>query len=480
MSVQMHGYSIAWSVPGSWSGRARLSSREIQAGDLFAALPGQNHDGHKFVGDALARGAAVLLCAEGTAARLRSGDLPWLADAALANVPRILRESDLHQGMWLVEVNNVEQALQELAHTRRRAYTGTVIGVTGSFGKTTTKEILRQLLPGAQATQGNLNNHLGVPISLLNFDLRAPQWICEMGMNHPGELTRLGSLAEPELVLFTPLGRAHIGEASGEWIAQAKTELLRTQVPPRSVWFPRNSPGYSEHIGAYAGTVTWYGIESQGDPWRVTSLREDFPHGATLEISHGAGSYRASWDVPLADYAGSVLASLMLRSELGLPADSVDIALRAYMGNRMRIVEPAEQQWVVNDAYNASPETMAAAARWCGRRQDEGYGVTALLADMFELGSHSAALHCEALQAWQQSNVSWRLAARATDFEQAAQTLGYAHQPVLAELPSWHELVRFVRPGTRGQIVFAKGSNGSGLGRQLDGVLPSHVGVAGA
>lgn len=478
MSMGMQGYALTWPTPVAWSGQARLSSREVQPGDLFAALPGQNHDGHKFVGDALMRGAAVLLCAEGTSERLRNGVLPWPADAALADVPQALRESDLHRGMWLVEVSNVELALQDLAHIRRCAYAGTVIGVTGSYGKTTTKEILRQLLPGAQATQGNLNNHLGVPVSLLNFDMRAPQWICEMGMNHPGELTRLGNIAQPQLVIFTPLGRAHIGEASGEWIAQAKTELLRTAEPPRAVWFPRNSQAYSEHLGAYAGQVHWYGVESDDPAWRVTGLREDFPDGATLEIAHGKGRFRASWDVPFAEYAGSVLVGLMLRGELGLEPANVDIALRAHMGNRMRMAEPAPRQWIVNDAYNASPETMAAAARWCGRRQDEGYGVTALLADMFELGIHSADLHREVLQAWRSAGVSFRLAARSTDFRAAATALGFTDVPALPELPSWHELVRFARPSERGQIVFAKGSNGSGLGRQLDALLPSKAGAA--
>src|SRR5215469_11675211 len=182
-----------------------VDSRSLLAGDLFFALRGPNDDGHNYIGEVFRKGAAAVVV-----------DQEILDSQAPPR--RILRVADALQG------------LQQLASRAKQSWGGRVVAVTGSAGKTTTKDIISEMLAEGFHTaknEGNLNNHVGLPLSLLRFDENAELAVLEMGMNHAGEIRRLTEIARPETGVVTNVGWAHIEEFDSiEGIAAAKRELI--------------------------------------------------------------------------------------------------------------------------------------------------------------------------------------------------------------------------------------------------------------
>ena len=187
---------------GGWS----IDSRTLKAGDLFFALRGPNHDGHAYAGEVLAQGAvAVVVDRE--------------VDGSAAPPGRILRVADSLQ------------ALQQLAARARQSWGGRLVAITGSAGKTTTKDLIAEMLAEDYITsksQGNLNNHVGVPLSLLRIEDAAQIAVIEMGMNHLGEIRELAALAAPETGVVTNVGPAHMESFDSlDAVAAAKRELIQ-------------------------------------------------------------------------------------------------------------------------------------------------------------------------------------------------------------------------------------------------------------
>ena len=185
-------------------------SRTVQAGNVFVALRGERFDGHRFLDDAVRRGAACVVVSDaaclGEAAPTTNG-----ADASV------------------IGVADTEKALQDLASAHRRKFQGSVVAVTGSNGKTTVKEMTASVLQSwfsTHKTSGNLNNHIGVPLAVLGLDLLKRVMVLELGMNHLGEISRLCEIARPDVGMITNIGLAHLGGlGSVEAIQQAKGEL---------------------------------------------------------------------------------------------------------------------------------------------------------------------------------------------------------------------------------------------------------------
>jgi UDP-N-acetylmuramoyl-tripeptide--D-alanyl-D-alanine ligase len=203
-----------------------IDSRSIAPGALFVAIKGDRFDGHAFTGDAVARGAAGLLVSE----------MP-----ARADVPVIL-------------VRDTVVALQALARAVRRASGARVIAVTGSAGKTTTKEITADLLAARYRvfrTRGNLNNHIGLPLSLLELRSGPDMAVVELGMNHEGEIRTLVGIAEPDVRVWINVGDAHIGHfGSREAVARAKAEVLEGATAETLIVANADDPLVAAHVRA--------------------------------------------------------------------------------------------------------------------------------------------------------------------------------------------------------------------------------------
>ncbi|MGH9482178.1 MAG: UDP-N-acetylmuramoyl-tripeptide--D-alanyl-D-alanine ligase, partial [Terriglobales bacterium] len=224
-----------------------IDTRTLKPGDVYYALRGEQHDGHDFVEAALAAGASAAVIAAHQAARYP----PGLA-ARLRLVPDPLA------------------ALQELARMRRRDWGGPVVAITGSAGKTTTKEMIAAVL-GTRLrvlkSEGNFNNHIGLPLTLLRLEPHHQAAVVEMGMNHAGELARLAAIAEPTCGVFTNVGEAHLGNfASIEGIAAAKRELALAIPASGSLVLNADDPRVAGFAAGFAGQVVFFrGAEFTGE-----------------------------------------------------------------------------------------------------------------------------------------------------------------------------------------------------------------------
>ncbi|MGD0858237.1 MAG: UDP-N-acetylmuramoyl-tripeptide--D-alanyl-D-alanine ligase [Terracidiphilus sp.] len=350
-----------------------IDSRTVGAGELFFAVRGERHDGHDFVEAALKRGAVAAVVS-----RARAANLP---DAALA-VPLLIAEDPL-------------VALQALAAHVRRQWGRRVVAVTGSAGKTTTKEAVAAAL-GAKfnvhKSQGNLNNAFGLPLQLLRLEAEHEIAVVEMGMNHPGEIAALARISSPDWGVVTNVGTAHIENfADGQaGVARAKFELVDA-LPASGVAFLNCDDPYVSQFGRdFAGRAVYFGAGPCADP-QLLEAKEDL---AGLHLRFRAGEREGSLTLKLlgAHNALNALAGLAVALEAGVDLDAAlaELASLAAGDKRGQVIEIGGAT-ILNDSYNSNPEALRAmirtlAGRPAGRR-------ILVAGEMLELGEHGRALH---------------------------------------------------------------------------------------
>lgn len=338
-----------------------VDTRTLQPGDLFFALRGPVHDGHQYIGKALDNGAAAIVAERGAGGSA---------------------------GQPLLMVNNSLTALQTLARQARRRWGGTVIAVTGSAGKTTTRDIIARLLSTqmpAGGAEGNLNNHVGLPLSILRLPDDCRVAVLEMGMNHAGEIRDLARIAGPDIGVVTNIGSAHMEYFDSiENIALAKRELIEALGPPGAAVLNADDPLVSRFREIHPGRTVTFGFSSQAD------VRAGQVSGARFRCDG------VEFENPLPGRHGilNVLAGIAVCRIFGIPAASLPEAVRSLTPGSMR-GERLERGGVVifNDSYNANPEAVRAMIDLLqstpARRR------LAVLGEMLELGRHTESLHRE-------------------------------------------------------------------------------------
>jgi UDP-N-acetylmuramoyl-tripeptide--D-alanyl-D-alanine ligase len=393
--------------------RATIDSRAAGPGDLFVGLPGERVDGGRFAPQALAAGAWGVLVA------------PEHADAARCAPPGVLIAAD-----------DPLLALGRLATAWRRALGCRVVGITGSVGKTSTKDILQAMLAQrlrTAANRENLNTEIGLPLTVLEAPAGTEALVLEMGMRGPGQVAQLAAIAEPDVAVITAIAPVHL-ELMGsiEAIAAAKAELVAGLRPGATAVVPAGEPLLEPHRRADVSTVTF------GPGGDVDAL----PDGLVLPFTS-------------AHMRRNALAALAAARAVGVEPDGeLGVALSSFRGQRLELPGGIV---VVNDCYNANPMSMRAAlddlaASASGRR-------VAVLGDMLELGPDEARFHAEAGAQARAAGVEVlvavgsRAARIAEAFGAGAETLPDA-AAAAARMPA------LVRPG---DTVLVKGSRGVGL-----------------
>ena len=356
-----------------------IDSRQVQPGAVFVAFSGEHSDGHAFIGDALAEGARVVIVTRDDEA-VRAA----FTDAARAEAV-------------LVRVDDASAAVEALGRYHRERLMCPVIGVTGSTGKTTTKDFLRSVLATRMrvvATPENRNNELGVPLTLMEAGADTEALVVEMAMRGPGQIEHLCSIARPTDGLVTNVGVSHV-EILGteEAIASAKGELVRA-IPASGCVFLNGDDAWTATLETYAaGTVTRYGLSGDADV-RAEGIviDEDGTPAFTLVTPDGAAEVHLP--VPGRHNVYNALAASAVGVYLGLTLDEVVVGLESatFSKWRMETFQSATGITIINDAYNANPTSMRAALSALGDVPTRGRRI-AVLGDMAELGSLAELAH---------------------------------------------------------------------------------------
>ena len=344
-------------------------TRTLAPGALFCPLVGERFDGHAFLDRAFAAGAV----------------------GALSRVPVACPE-----GCWVVQVEDTLPALQAVAAHWRRGLATRVVAITGSCGKTTTREMVRVIGEAAglnpYASLANHNNQIGVPLTLLALRREHGLGVVEVGMNHPGEIAALTRLAAPDLGIITRVGDAHLeGLGSLEGVARAKRELLEEMVPGRPVVLNRDDPSFPLLFRGASGPVTTFGRHRAADlrwvavpePRGGQEIRLIRPHGEPFTVRLAdPGDHLAE------DAAAAAAGALVLGIDTGAIVAGLE-RFQALSGRGRQRPLPGGGV-VIDDAYNANPDSMRAALRVL-----EGLPRPriAVLGDMLELGTAANDLH---------------------------------------------------------------------------------------
>jgi UDP-N-acetylmuramoyl-tripeptide--D-alanyl-D-alanine ligase len=356
-----------------------VDSRCVSSGCVFVALPGERVDGHDYALTAIDDGARVLVVT-------RAADV-------LAYVLRRATQRDVA----VVRVDDALRAVASLAAYHRSRLHCAVLGITGSTGKTTTKDFVTSVLATSKrvvATFGNRNNELGVPLTVLQADNSTEVLVVEMGMRGMGQIAQLCQIAHPTMSLVTNVGTSHIELlGSQDAVARAKGELVAC-LAADGVAFLNGDDEYSAQIAATTvAPVVLYGL-SEGCAVRAVDIELDAESRASFTLMSGAASARVSLAVPGRHNVYNALAAAAVGLQLGIAPETIaeGLAGASLSAMRMQVLSTATGITVVNDAYNANPTSMRAAVETLASMQT-GARRVAVLGDMAELGSLTELAH---------------------------------------------------------------------------------------
>jgi UDP-N-acetylmuramoyl-tripeptide--D-alanyl-D-alanine ligase len=408
-------------------------SRQVAPGDLFVALPGIRTDGGAFADAALAAGAAAAL------------------------VP-----AD-NTGPCRVWVDDPLAALGRIAALVRRRSAARVVGITGSTGKTSTKDVLRALLaPHVRvvASRENQNNELGVPLTLCSAGPDTEVVVAEMAMRGLGEIAYLAELAQPDVAVITSVGPVHL-ELLGtvERVAQAKAEILQHLAPAGVAVVPAGEPLLAPHLASHTGRVVGFGDGANADV-RLTGFRRRAGGGEAEIVIHGR-----TLNVPVnftsRHDALNLTAAAAVYDVLGLPLDELsrgaaDVRFSRWRGEEIDLPGGG---LLIADCYNANPTSMAAALRHLAEVSD-GRRTVAVLGDMAELGPDGPAHHTEIGELAKQLGVARVLAV-------GELARGYGGSWFATRDEAVDAIGELLEPG---DVVLVKGSRSMGLEAVVEAV----------
>ena len=353
-------------------------TREQQAGKLFIPLPGPRFDGHDFIPAAVRSGAAGLLIREGEEYRLR--------------------EIEGQGSVTVISVRDTLAALGDVAHFWREKFPIPVVAITGSAGKTTTKEMTAQILgqiKNTLQTEGNFNNLVGLPLTLLRLRQTHEVAIVEMGTNVPGEIGRLSRLAAPDVGLITNIGPAHLeGLKSVAMVKEEKGELFRQLAESGTAVVNVDDEAVRELAARRSGRRVTYGLRGKADvaATDVTMSRQ----GLGFILSIGLDKGRVEMAAAGTHNLMNALAAAAISRALSIPLDVIRQGLQSFkpVPGRMEIIPLKNGGFLIDDSYNANPVSVREALMTLQKLRANRRG-TVILGDMLELGEQAEAWHGE-------------------------------------------------------------------------------------
>jgi UDP-N-acetylmuramoyl-tripeptide--D-alanyl-D-alanine ligase len=412
-----------------------FDSRVLEAGDLFFAIRGDRRDGHLFVGDAAARGAAGAV-------------VERTVEGVPSAFPQIVVESTL-------------AALQALASDVRRQVAIPVVAITGSNGKTTTKEMVTAILASrmkVRKSPGNFNNHIGVPISILGLEEDHGVLVVELGSNHRGEIAALAKIVRPTIGVVLNAGPAHIGHfGSVEEIAREKTDLLRSLAPGGKGVVNGDDATLMRALGDVEVPLTLFGT-CEGADYRATAIGARGAGATAFEV----GGVRVTLKAAGLHNVYNALAAIAASALVGVPPVDAAGILAGFRSFRMKTFTFAGIT-VIDDTYNANPDSILAALAFLAGFPAERR--VFVMGEMLELGDASARLHRETGRAVAESGVDV-LIGIGGDTEKAVAGAIASGMPVEAArfFAAKAEAAAFLtRMLKAGDVVLVKGSRGAAL-----------------
>ncbi len=375
-----------------------IDTRTLNPEEVFIALQGENSDGHAYLKQAIQKGSCGLIVSE--LDRLSNIDQIALCEGAPNN-------SKQHS-VFVITVNDTLKALHALARTCRQKHPIPLIGITGSNGKTTVKDMTASILRvryGEHVLQSekSFNNHIGLPLTLANMQAHHRVGVLEMGMNAPGEIQYLAGIAKPDVGTVTNIAPAHIGFFDSlEAIMRAKMELIES-LPVSGIVILNRDDALFERMFPYVNTraLVTFGIQQQPErPPSITARNIVATPDATysFDLKTPKGEIAVSMNIPGYHNVSNALTATAICFALPVSEFSDDLkalraGLQAFHPSPMRMQMMTHQNIrIINDAYNANPSSMASAFRTLDTLQCEGRKI-AVLGDMFELGDHSQSAH---------------------------------------------------------------------------------------
>jgi len=437
-----------------------IDSRSIRPGELFFAIHGPSHDGHTFVADVLAGGALAAV----------------VAQDRLASYPESIRAR-------CIAVADTFVALKQLGRKVREAWAGKVAGITGSVGKTTTKEILATLL-GTRLrvlkSEGNFNNEYGLPLTLFKLEDTHQAAVLEMGMSRRGELSRLAEIARPDVGVVTRVSPAHLEFFSSvDEIALAKRELIEGLNGRDSTAVLNADDPRVAAFGAVApGRVLTYGVD-QTAFFMAQAIEDRGALGSSFDYVSPEGRVRLELALPGRHVIANALASLAAASVWGIGAAEAQSVLSTMHAPSMRgeLLRFSNGAALINDSYNSSPAALHAMTALLAATP--GFERRILAAgEMRELGATSGELHREAGAAAAKSGkVDWIIAVAgdAAQIIEGAVAAGFnrAHTKFFASSEEAGAFVqKFFQPG---DLLLVKGSRGVKMERIVEALIATHA-----
>ncbi len=428
-------------------------SRSTGPGELFWALVGERFDGHDFAQTALDRGAAGVVAQK---------------DRAL----RISRPND----PTVIEVDDSLKAFGDLAGWWRHQHDARVVAITGSAGKTTTKEMAAGILAMGRptlVTQGNFNNLIGLPITLLRLEKGHRNAVLEMGMNRPGEIARLTEIADPDVGVITNVGMAHLeglGDIKG--VARAKVELVERISPGGRVILNGDDKLLMETAAVYRKNALTFGFGEHNDI-RGTNLRNLGQEGSFFHLRYQGSSLAVKLNVPGIQNVFNALAAAAVCLCLRAPPEHIAEGLHGFTGvkGRFTLVNLGDVT-LVDDTYNANPSSLKAAVESVGALVDKGGRIIVGLGEMMELGDAATTAHREAGRMVAALEVKRFLAMgeHAREMVEGALESGM-HRDKAATVKTHDEMVEIIGAEMQqGDLIFLKGSRKMDLGKVVEGL----------